>query len=355
MNVPRRHVSGLSLIELMVAMLIGTLLILGLVQIFSASRTAYQLSEGLARTQENSRFALDYLQRDIRMAGHFGCVNDQARAQIPGAFTSHLAIGGAVDYNVSIQGYTGSVDANAAGLALGAAPLAGSDILVLRYLVGNGVPITLVAPDGGVGPGGTVSVDPAKWDLLTQDGVAAPQTFGLADCSYADVFQAASVNSTTGVVTVPDTVDLARYTASPAGQAVLYRADTVVYYIANGAGGGPSLFRKRYTAAGASITEELVEGIENMQLRYGQDQATAATALPTGNINLFANSAGVINWQRVGLVQVGLLARSPDRAAALQPGKPPSVLGTPLAVANDGRFRAVYESMIALRNRLYGQ
>lgn len=36
------------------------------------------LAEGSARAQENGRFALEFLQRDIRMAGHFGCVNDQA-------------------------------------------------------------------------------------------------------------------------------------------------------------------------------------------------------------------------------------------------------------------------------------
>ena len=69
----------MSLIELMIALAIGSLLVLGLVEVFSASRTAYQLSEGLARVQENGRFAMDYIQRDFRMAGHMGCVNDQSR------------------------------------------------------------------------------------------------------------------------------------------------------------------------------------------------------------------------------------------------------------------------------------
>ena len=76
--VGRRRVAGLSLIELMIALLIGTILVLGLVQVFSASRAAYQLSQGIARNQENARFALDFLSRDLRMAGHAGCVNDQS-------------------------------------------------------------------------------------------------------------------------------------------------------------------------------------------------------------------------------------------------------------------------------------
>ncbi|KGP31306.1 hypothetical protein NY67_01610 [Xanthomonas citri pv. fuscans] len=78
MSVYRRN-AGVSLIELMIAMVIGLVLLLGVIQVFSASRTAAQLSEGASRAQENGRFALDYLARDIRMAGHFGCVNDQAQ------------------------------------------------------------------------------------------------------------------------------------------------------------------------------------------------------------------------------------------------------------------------------------
>lgn len=74
----RTRAAGLSLIEMMIALVIGLVLLLGVIQVFSASRTAFQLSEGASRAQENARFALDFLARDIRMAGHFGCVNDQA-------------------------------------------------------------------------------------------------------------------------------------------------------------------------------------------------------------------------------------------------------------------------------------
>src|SRR5690606_40813368 len=70
--------AGVTLIELLVALAIGAVLMLGLVQVFAASRSAYQMSEGMARVQENSRFAMDFIQRDLRMAGHFGCSTDQA-------------------------------------------------------------------------------------------------------------------------------------------------------------------------------------------------------------------------------------------------------------------------------------
>ncbi|KAG1390382.1 hypothetical protein G6F59_015225 [Rhizopus arrhizus] len=74
----RAAMAGLSLVELMVALVISLVLMLGVVQVFIASQTAARLSEGASRVQENARFALDFLERDIRMAGHMGCVNDQA-------------------------------------------------------------------------------------------------------------------------------------------------------------------------------------------------------------------------------------------------------------------------------------
>ena len=68
----RMRQAGLSLVELMIAMVIGLLLMLGVIQVFIASQAASRLSEGVARVQENGRFALDFLERDVRMAGHMG-------------------------------------------------------------------------------------------------------------------------------------------------------------------------------------------------------------------------------------------------------------------------------------------
>ena len=344
----RRHVQGLSLIELMIALLISMFLLLGLIQVFSASREAYRLSEGLARVQENGRFAMDYLQRDIRMAGHFGCVNDQARLQTPGALNSQFAAA-PLNFNVSIRGYDGAPPA-ADIPTLTPAPLAGRDSLVLRFLSGNGIPVTNLA-------GNSISFDAAKWNVLTGDGVANPVMFGIADCTSADVFAATAASS--GGVTAPAAVVLGRYGASAeGGPTMLYRAEALVYYIANGAGGRPSLWRARINANGTSSTsEELVEGVEDMQFRYGQD-ALNASGTPTGYISSQGTATAVgtaaPNWLRVGQVQVALLLGSPDIASSAQAVNPPSLFGVAAVVPADGRYRSSYEMTIALRNRLYG-
>lgn len=68
---------GVSLIELMVALVIAALLGIGIAQIFGGTRLAFNTNVALARAQENSRFALDFLNRDLRMTGHLGARNEQ--------------------------------------------------------------------------------------------------------------------------------------------------------------------------------------------------------------------------------------------------------------------------------------
>lgn len=413
-----RAARGLSLIELMVTVLVGSLLILGLVEVFAASRLAYQLSQGLARTQENGRFAMDFLQRDLRMAGHLGCVNDQARF-LPendqgsrSALTTTFATAAnllANDYatgvnlplrfDLAVQGYEANTSAPGNTVALTANPtvdttttawtpnlpadmaaampnrVRGSDILVLRYFAPTGAQVTDFTPDS---PTATITVDSTQWGRLTE-GVTNPGIFGVADCMNAGVFNATTANANTGVITVTagtakkNQTTFAGLTSFVPGQAVVYRAESVAYYVGrNATTGQPSLYRVRFNlpldaASGAvptSTAEELVEGIESLQVRYAQDTRTAANERPTGNMATAVTASGVLPaadpataWRRVGLVQVGLIARSPDPAAA-QPrgnGAPAfSALQTTFTVPDDKRHRSVYEASVALRNRLFG-
>ena len=64
---------GFSLIEIMISMVLSLVLIGGVIEIFVANKQTYRMEEALSRTQENARYAVEYLQREIRMAGYFGC------------------------------------------------------------------------------------------------------------------------------------------------------------------------------------------------------------------------------------------------------------------------------------------
>jgi len=359
----RKASAGLSLIEILIALLIGTLLLLGLVQVFAASRTAYQLSEGLSRSQENARFAMEYLQRDIRMAGHFGCVNDQSHLQTAGALTSHFPAAtpasAGIDFPVSIRGYDATGTVPDSTLELDNPPDTWSPVLPTAIAALNPLPGSDIT-----NPSATqtiVKVDGDRWDSLTTNGVEDPVMFGLADCSYADIFEAA----TNGVDTVTIPYSITRYTPQPAGQTMLYRAESLVYYVGTSATTGePALFRARSDNAGVYASEELVEGIENLQFMYGLDRIAALdTTPPSGYIEVHQPASGIADtalaWRGVGMVQVGMLAISPNPAAAPQPEDDERyrrALGVefqPPAV-NDTRYRAAYEATVALRNRLYG-
>jgi len=65
---------GVSLIELMVALLISSLLMLGVTEIFSRSLFADRANTELTYMQESGRLALEIIGQDARRAGFQGCV-----------------------------------------------------------------------------------------------------------------------------------------------------------------------------------------------------------------------------------------------------------------------------------------
>lgn len=68
----RKHIAGVTLVELMIALAIGTFLIAGAVTVFERGRATFRVIESVARLEESTRFVLDALEPDVRMAHHFG-------------------------------------------------------------------------------------------------------------------------------------------------------------------------------------------------------------------------------------------------------------------------------------------
>ena len=71
-NVLRPAQSGVTLVELMVALGIGSFLMVGAVTVYMQSKTAFNVSESVSRLQENARYAFEILEPDIRMAHYWG-------------------------------------------------------------------------------------------------------------------------------------------------------------------------------------------------------------------------------------------------------------------------------------------
>jgi type IV pilus assembly protein PilW len=91
---------GMSLIELMVALVISSIVVLGLVTLVNAIGIANRTQDGLARLQENGRFAMQRIAADVRMASAQHCSAYDVAASI-------LATGGSayVDQPRGVQTY----------------------------------------------------------------------------------------------------------------------------------------------------------------------------------------------------------------------------------------------------------
>lgn len=87
---------GISLVELMVAMTLGLLLVLGVTQMLLGNKQSFLMQQQLASMQENARFILARMSRDIRQAGMFGCLDLQrlsasTRESLPAEFAEPIS------------------------------------------------------------------------------------------------------------------------------------------------------------------------------------------------------------------------------------------------------------------------
>lgn len=390
--IPHKRQAGVNLIELMVALAIGSVLLLGLVQIFGASRAAFSMAEAGARTQENARFAVDFLRRDLRMVGHMGCMNERGyirtapltpkmynhaanpSTNLPAApFALRLDMpvqgfeytgtppNGALDLSAGI-GLGGGAGAYSPGLPAALGDLAtdavrGSDVLVVRYLSGESARSVIA----NIATNVLTVANPADIPFFEIRGV-----YGISNCAQVSLFQAqsagAAINAGTGGLNLVPFAAIEDGYASPATG--VYRYEYIVYYVGlDGASGEPSLRQRRLDPARAqllSAAQTLVEGVESMQIVYGVDVDIGEFRDDVLDQYVTANAVAGLDvneqqaWQRVLNARVGLLMRATNPSGAIRDAASPPlrIADTTVTVADDGRLRQTYETVITMRNRV---
>lgn len=360
---------GLSLVELMVAMVIGLFLIAGVSKIFLDSKKTYSFQQSLARIQENGRMALEFLGRDIRMAGFTGCVrNETPPFPIPPTLTNTLNGSTTLNYDFSrgVRGYDVGTSVPTDLSALSPAPLANTDVLVLKGPLGDGVKVVqnnnsaqLFAEDKGV-EAGACSNGTARISGICQGDILM-----VSDCTKARIFQAGNIqqtgqpnefNLTHPASGTPGNADSSWGGASASDaekfgpDAEIIKMNTVYYYIANGAGGQPSLYQQIGPPSLTNPAREILEGVENLQLLYGRDTGTDFVPDQYDTATAVTSASA---WDKVGAIRVQLLMRSIEDNVtdAAQPisfngGSVNSVEPT------DRRLRHVFVSTIGVRAKM---
>jgi type IV pilus assembly protein PilW len=340
--------NGFSVIELMVAMVISLLLLGGVVTIFISSKGTYERVERLSRTQESGRFALDAIVRDIRSAGYMGCSRPSTWANTLTGATTTLAW----NFAEAITGYEFSGGTWSPGVPAGLTSLAttaanGSDVLVLRVPTPAASSATLRLTDKMSAANSTMSI------ATVPTGATAPLNVGdvvmLADCHARAVFQISAYTGSSGVIdhatggtNTPGNASADLGHAFEANSQIV-PVRTVAYYIGQPVGGQPGLWR----VAGNGAAEELVQGVERMELLFGVDANSDRIA----DDYVTADLVGGANWGNVISVSVSLLVRSPDQYGTERDANTYTLLDKTFTAPSDRYVRQVFISTATLRNR----
>lgn len=84
----KRHNRGFGLIEMLIALALGLIVVLGVVQIFIAAKNTYVSQNSAAAMQEDARFVLSKMIQELRMVGMFGCLGTITDASTAGDFSA---------------------------------------------------------------------------------------------------------------------------------------------------------------------------------------------------------------------------------------------------------------------------
>jgi type IV pilus assembly protein PilW len=308
--------------------------------VFVSSKRSYSTQDRLSRLQENARFAIQFLTRDIRMAGYSGCAKDIVNTNN----TLNNSASFLYAATVPLEG----ID-NAAGtwspstLASGLTNMkSNTDAIAIRS--GDS---SLITPVSSIMQSETDSISVTSAANFNKSDIIM-----IADCSNADVFQVTSNNSTSPLAhgtggaapgNATQTLSKAYDTA-----AKVMKFHTHVYYIKSKTDGTPALYMQDN-----GTDQELVEGVENLQVTYGVDTDTPSDGIP--NVYLRAGENGLTTaaqWASIKSIRIGMLVRtSNDKDADIDIRSTYDVNGYTFNVPAGDRYqRRVFLTTIQVRN-----
>jgi type IV pilus assembly protein PilW len=326
---PRRQTqhsqSGFTLIELMVALTISVVLIAGVLQIYTTSSKSYRSQKAAAHLMEDGRTAIELLSRSLRLGGYWKCVGWQAAN-----LSNHLPS--------NQRGLFGTDGANGAPDTLRTLHALDETAVTVQAEV----ELTELIVDNSVDPP-AVTVTPKPITVSSGAGFDGNELIVINDCAKGDVFPITGVNADTLSHNCTTCVEVYGINST-----VLEVEDTR-YFIADNDRTQPSL----YQSVNSGGAEELFEGVEDMQVFYGEDTDSdgVANRYVTAEV-INAPCAALTNancWLRVTSVRISLLLRTFDINVTLAP-QTYNYNGATVTAPGDGRLRRVFTAVVSLRN-----
>lgn len=300
MNTSRKPQAGLTLVELMIALTLGLIVIAVVVGVFFSTSQNSRQNEALAAVQDNARFAMDAIARDLAMAGYWGGVRPID------ALLSIKVSAGARSAAATATGSCGPVGESPDVWLLDIArPLqfrnhlspqlpclvsasvqADTDVLVIRRVSG----VAAYSNDGVLPATGT-----------TQQGRFYVKT----NQNVGSLFRIDTDFSLSGPSDCPDATGISEACKPGTTPVQVYAYTPQIYYVRNylhTEGDGIPILCRRYledTASPPEMREDcLAEGVENLQIEWGigsegNNAAERYTSTPTEDQLLQARTARI--------------------------------------------------------------
>ena len=325
MKLSQKYVKGFSLVELMVAMVVGLIIVSGAFALHSGSREAQVKNEMQMDMVADARFAIELISYDLRHAGMWGgtnkdglieckstdtaCTSTSAGDTPPSAMSGDCATGWYYDLSRAIFATDDSAGNPYSATCIPASEgyVAGTDILEIKYANSN-PPTTLLANQAYIrsnSTGGRIFVGTTQPVLDTNDTSALTNNHELHAFAYY----------------------VSNYTDS-AGDGI------------------PSLRRVSLVNSPSLQNQLLISGVSNLQVQFGEDV--------TGNdqvIDRYVDPDDVTDWSAVYAAKIWLLMRSDDRQLGINTKKTYSIAGVSADYGGQDDYRYfLVTSVVNLRN-----
>ena len=307
-----QSVRGFTLIELMIAMLLGLIVIGGVTSVFLANQQTYRTNTALGEVESSTRIGFELMARDIRDAGLTACGNTTRVANVVNNG------GGAwwLNWNNAVIGYdTTQTDPSVTTGTAAGQRVAGTASIMLLGIADSGLSVASENAHSA-----NFKLNETTSDLQTGDIIL------VCNPDHATIVQITSYNSSNvtlvhndgnpvtpgncskglGYPTDCSSSNGNTYSFGPNSQiAKLAAADWFVGY---NSVGGKSLFRTGLSnltqTSTTTSTTEMVRNVVDMQVNYLQSPNTS-----------FKSASSITNWKAVTAVQVTLTVQSSDKRA----------------------------------------
>ncbi len=273
---------GLTLIEMMIAMTLSLLLMAGATSMFLSSKRTFKVQEESARIQENMRYVVTRMIKDISPAGFQGCAPSTQKG-ISQIQSTVVATHPFSDFSAAITGEEGGKNK--------------PDKLTVRFALPE-LSLPIIAPM--TASDRAVHIDGSS--KIYKDNYSTGDIIAVSDCSLLAVFMITNAGAdgrlahTAGAATNSTAGTTHYFGGEPYSSATVMKMDAVTYELDKKTDtkktkttDDDTTISSLYATRLGGNRQEILSGVEDFQVSYGIDN----TATPDGTSDRY------IDWTTV--------------------------------------------------------